>query len=240
MVKPFGEYIVADGEESAFLAPLPLVLLPGISSPDLLRLGNLNIHKVHQATALSLSDLSVVCDRRAEFLYNTVRGIDPTPVQPASSSKPSVSRQHIFSPDTNDERIVRATLATLVQQAGYEMRRQNLGCRRLTIYLLYTDGVGVTRQAGVKMPMNDDIILDHLAVKLLYRGWQRRIRLRRMSLACSQMCRPVRQLSLFEFIESRQQKNNRVSGAFDAIRNRYGTDKIYRGSQQPMLVVRPA
>jgi len=240
LVKPWGEYIVADGEEASFLAPLPLRLVPGISAPDLIRLRNLNIHKVHQATALSLGDLSVLCDRRAEFLYQAVRGIDPAPVQPTGPAKPDFTRQHVFSPDTNEEQIVRAALATLVQQTGYEMRRQGLACRRLTVHLLYTDGVSVSRQAGAKVPMNDDSALEQLAVVLLYRGWQRRVRLRRLTLACSQMCHPARQLSLFADIDGRQQKNKRISEASDAIRNRCGTDKIYRGSQQPMRTAQPA
>ena len=240
LVKPWGEYIVADGEEASFLAPLPLVLLPGISIPDLTRLRHVNIHKVHQAAALSLGELSVLCDRRAEFLYKAVRGVDPAPVQPAGSGTPVCSRQHIFSPDTNEEQIVRAALAALVQQAGYGMRRENLGCRRLTVQLLYTDGIGVSRQAAVKQPMNDDAALEQLAVTLLYRGWQRRVRLRRLTLDCSRLCRPVRQLSLFEAIDGRQQKDRRISEAFDAIRNRCGADKIYRGSRQPTAAARPA
>ena len=219
VVKPSGEYIVADGEEAAFLAPLPLALLPGISAPDLMRLRNLNIHKVCQAAALSVRDLGVVCGRRAEFLHNTLRGVDPTPVRPAGGSRPDFTWRHDFSPDTNEERSVRAALASLVQQAGYTMRSQGLGCRQVMVHLLYTDGVGLDRQAGVKLPLCDDIALEQLAVKLLYKAWQRRVRLRRIALVCSRLCRSRRQLPLFETIDTRQQKNNRISGAFDAIRN---------------------
>ena len=35
LVKPDGEYIVATGEEAAFLSPVPVELIPGIETPDL-------------------------------------------------------------------------------------------------------------------------------------------------------------------------------------------------------------
>ena len=162
-------------------------------------------------------------------------------MQPAKSAQPGLRQQHIFSPDTNDERIVRAALATLTQQAGYIMRRQKLGCRRLTLHLVYSDGTSITRQAAAKVVLSDDSALELHAAVLLDRAWKRRVRLRRIALACSQMCQPVHQLSLFSVIaNTARQKNKRISEACDTIRNRCGSAKIYRGSQQPILTPRPA
>ncbi|NOQ47259.1 MAG: hypothetical protein GQ559_11430 [Desulfobulbaceae bacterium] len=61
LVKPVGEYIVAEGEEASFLAPLPLALLPGITQPDLARLQELNVRLASHAAALPLQDLSLLC-----------------------------------------------------------------------------------------------------------------------------------------------------------------------------------
>ena len=233
LVKPCGEYIVADGEEIPFLAPLPLVLLPGVSMADLTRLQQVNIRKVHQAAALSVQELSVLCDHRARFLYQAVRGVDPTPVQPAGALGTGFVHHHTFAPDSNQEQVVRAALATLAQQAGSRLRQQNLGCRRVAVSLLYTDGVGVIRQAVAKLPVADDPAVEQLAMTALYRGWHRRVRLRQLSLACSLLQHPVRQLSLFKALDPRQEKNRQLSEAFDAIHKRCGSGKIYRGRQQP-------
>lgn len=230
LVKPCGEYIVAWGEELPFLAPLPLALLPGVSPVDLSRLREVNIRKVHQATALSVQELSVLCDHRARFLYQAIRGIDPTPVQPAGLSNGFVY-PHTFAPDTNQEQVVRAALSTLVLQAGYGLRQQQLGCRRVSVHLLYTDGVGVARQAVSALPVTDDPTLEQLALTALYRGWHRRVRLRQMTLTCSRLQRPVHQLSLFQATDARPLNNQRISEAFDLIRQRCGSDKICRGRQ---------
>lgn len=235
LVKPCGEYIVAGGEEVPFLAPLPLALLPGVSLVDLARLQDLNIRKVHQAAALSVQELSVLCDQRARFLYQAVRGIDPTPVQPAGVPGAGITLQHTFAPDSNQEPVVRAALSTLAQQAGYGLRGQRLGCRRVAVALFYTDGVSLVRQAVAKLPVADDPGLEQLALTALYRGWYRRVRLRRIVLTCSQLHHPAQQLSLFQAIDARQQKDRRISEAFDAIHNRCGSGKIFRGRQQPAI-----
>ena len=83
------------------------------------------------------------------------------------------------------------------------------------------------------MLFRSDATLQQLALTALYRGWHRRVRLRQITLACSLLQHPVQQLSLFEAVDLRREKNSRISEAFDAIRNRYGSGAVYRGCQQP-------
>lgn len=234
LVKPRGEYIVGGGEEISFLAPLPLSLLPGVVPADLHRLHHVNINRVHQAAALSVQELSVLCDHRARHLYEVVRGIDPRPVHSSGPPGSEYTHHHVFSPDTNQEAMIRAAITTLAQQAGHGLRQRHLGCRRMAVTLRYSDGVSVTRQAVVKEVINDDPTLQQLALTALYRGWHRRVRLRQIGINCSLIQRPVHQLSLFTAADPKQYKNKRLSEAFDAIRSRCGQDKIQRGCQQPL------
>jgi DNA polymerase IV len=234
LVKPRGEYIVGGGEEIPFLSPLPLSLLPGVAAADLHRLRHVNIDRVHQVAALSVRELSVLCDQRARHLYQVARGIDLSPVHPCGPPGSEYAHQHVFSPDTNQETLVRAAVISLAQQVGYSLRQQHLGCRRVAISLLYSDGIAVARQAVAKVPMEDDAALQQMALTALYRGWHRRVRLRQVGIACSLIQHPAQQLSLFAAIDSKQEKNKRLSAAFDAIRSRCGHDKIMRGAQQPL------
>ena len=231
LVKPVGEYIVAAGEEETFLAPLPVALLPGIAPADLYRLRGLHISKAHQVAALSVEDLSIICGNRARALYQAVRGIDQTPVLPPTPNAAGGSLTHTFSPDTNQVAIVRAALATLTSQAGYNLRRRQLACRRVGVQLLYTDGVKVIRQAVTKCPAADDAALEQLALTALYRAWHRRVRLRQLALSCSQNCRPAQQLSLFDKVSHKKQKNKKISDACDVIYQRYGAGAVKRGIQ---------
>src|SRR5512137_2514092 len=110
LVKPEGEYIVAAGEEQAFLAPLGLGVIPGIEREDLIRLQGLNLTRVHDVAALRLEELRVPFGSRAMFLYETVRGIDPSPVLAAGEKPPAVASGHAFATDTNDTGALLAAL----------------------------------------------------------------------------------------------------------------------------------
>ncbi|MDX9833886.1 MAG: hypothetical protein RBT36_01570 [Desulfobulbus sp.] len=233
LVKPCGEYLVAGGEEGTFLAPLPLALLPGLLPADLVRLGRVNIRRVHQATALSVGELAVLCDHRARHIHQTVRGVDPAPVQPAGTGRSDLWHAHTFAPDTNDEESVRNALAGLVQQAGSVLRGRGLGCRRVGVQLLYTDGLSARRQATIKLPVDDDRSLELLALTALYRTWQRRTRLRSLALCCDRLLHPVHQLSLFATTDPGRERQRRLSTAMDTIRARCGEATILRGSQRP-------
>ncbi len=236
LVKPNGEYLLSEAPAS-FLAPLPLGMLPGIARGDLHRLRQLNIYRVDQAAALSVQELSLLCDQRAQALYQTIRGIDTTPVLPATQNREENTWHRLLIPDSNREDVVRATLTHLTQQAGSSLRRRKLACRRVGIWIQYTDGVVVSRQIGAPHLVDDDCGLQRLALSALYRGWHRRVRLRRLSLQVIQLQRPVQQLSLFAYSQEQQhalrvqERAGQVSRAMDAIRLRCGGGKILRGSQ---------
>lgn len=231
LVKPCGEYIVSEGEEQAFLAPLPLVLLPGVATDDLVRLRELNISRVHQAAALSVQDLSIVCGPRARFVYHAVRGLDNAPVRSSANPPACHSFSHAFAPDSNNETAVRAALAGLATKAGRGLRSRGLGCRKIGVQLTYADAKIVARQATAKKPVADDRSLDRLAAAALYRAWQRRVGISHITLSCSQCARPVQQLSLFNIGGIKKDKNKEISFAFDAIHKRYGPGKVQHGVQ---------
>ncbi len=234
LVKPRGEYIVPHDEVASFLGPLPLNILPGLAAADLHRLRSVNIRRVEQAAALSVQELSVLCEQRARFLYQIVRGIETSPVMAATQAREESTWHHLFAPDSNQEGAIRAGLAHLVQQAGSSLRRRQLGCRRVGITLRYTDGIMVSRQMSASQPMDDDTALQRLALSALYLAWHRRVRLRGLSLSVLQLRHPVRQLSLFaahQEIARSQERDRRLSRAMDAIKARCGTDKIVRGCQ---------
>ena len=45
-VKPAGEYILEEGQERAFLSPLPVALVPGLDEGDLVRLREFRLDRV--------------------------------------------------------------------------------------------------------------------------------------------------------------------------------------------------
>jgi len=229
LVKPAGEYIVGSGDESDVLAPLPLCLVPGIEKNDLIRLNEFNLTHVFQVTALSLAQLQLPFGKRAPFIYETMRGIDPSPVLPLGQHPPVIRVEHEFSQDTNDAPILESHLYRLVEQTGQCLRKRRLAARRIGLFLSYTDGKRCIRQAWARPATANDLDLFEVAGRALSAAWKRRVRIRHMGLVCDRLVFPPAQMALFENDRQHSEKRDGIVSAMDAIRHRFGPGSIHMG-----------
>lgn len=230
LVKPTGEYIVAAGEEENFLAPLPVYLIPGIEKNDFLHLAEFNFTKVSQVAALSLKQLHVLFGNRSKFLYETVRGIDFSPVLPAGKSKLIIVLDHEFGDDTNDVAKVESALYALVEKSGKQLRHQRLTARRLALVIDYADGLRCIRQKKADPATANDMALFDLAKEVLGLAWFRRVRIRHMRLICDRLIfPPAHQLEIFPQSFEKNRRRIRLMDAIDSIRNRFGDHSIRVG-----------
>jgi len=229
LVKPDGAYIVAAGEEESLLAPLPLALIPGIEREDLIRLQEFNLTRAGQVARLRLEELQVPAGSRATLLYEAVRGIDPSPVLPIGEKPPRVAADHEFGIDTNDAEILRAVLHRLVEEVGAELRRRRRAVRRVAVILDHSDGVRSVRQAAARPPTANDITLFPIACRAFDRAWTRRVRVRHMRLVCDRLVFPPAQMALFGDDRRHMEKRDRLIGAIDAVRRRFGGDALQIG-----------
>lgn len=233
LVKPVGEYIVADGEEQRFLAPLPLQLLPGLSTIERQRLSEFNIVRIGELAALTRMQLHGVFGRRGETLFELSRGIDDSAVRPEEAQPPRVVREHIFSNDCADRTILKGVVTALAAQLGMELRLTRMAARRVGLQLDYTDGATISRQASVRQGIADDDSLQRLSLTALERGLTRRTRVRSCRLIGDRLHVRSPQLSLFSDAATGQKKEHLLA-AMDRIRQRFGREAIRMGSQ-PVL-----
>jgi DNA polymerase-4 len=230
VVKPAGEYIVADGEEQRFLAPLPLSLLSDLTVTERRRLSEFNIVRIGQLASLSRGQLHAVFGRRAGLLFDLSRGVDASVVGPERIGLPRMEREHIFTSDTADWDVLRGVVKTLAMQLGMELRAARKAARRVGLQLHYTDGAVVARQATVRAGVCDDHLLQQLAQQALTRGLMRRTRVRSIRLICDRLHRQSPQLSLFSIPDS-QLKREKLLAALDTVRCRFGQDSVRTASQ---------
>jgi DNA polymerase-4 len=240
LVKPEGECIVAAGEERAFLAPLGLELIPGIERDDLVRLREFNLWQAHEVAALRLEDLRVSLGSRAMLLYETVRGIDASPVLAVGEKPPAITAGHTFAADTNDADTLLAALYRLIEPAGEELRRRRQAARRVAVVLDYSDGVRCIRQAAVRPATANDITLFEAARQALVPAWARRVRVRRLRLVCDRLVFPPAQLALFDDDRQLTEKRERLIGAIDAVRQRFGREAVAVGAHSLSSIEHPA
>jgi DNA polymerase-4 len=229
MVKPDGEYIVGAGEEGNFMKPLPIYFVPGIERDDLKRFREFNLTRVGHVMNLSKTQLNVMFGHRGRSLYDVVRGIDPSPVLSVDQKQPVVSSEHEFGNDTNNVAVVKGALYQLVEKVAMDLRNRRMTTRRIRIFLDYSDGRRIARQAVAHPATANDFRLFPLAKEALERAWTRRVRIRHLRLICDRLTYPPAQIELFAECEQKKRKSDNLIFAFDSIRRRYGFNAICVG-----------
>ncbi len=229
LVKPVGEYIVTPGEEADFLAPLSVMLLPGLSRKELERLLEFRLDTIGALAGLTRRQLMVPFGKRCEYLHSASRGIDGSVVAAPAESEQSLDYEHFFAEDTNDRQDLEGVLAALVSRAGNQLRIRRQVTRRLGVWLHYSDGCHVVRQASCRAGTAGDFLLRKLAVTALNRAWVRRVRIRSCRVVCDRLQRQSPQLSLFPEPSADRRRETKVLGALDLLHKRFGHGVISIG-----------
>jgi DNA polymerase IV len=213
------------GSEPPFLAPLPTMLLPGLSrvSTSLVvqRLEDLNLRTLGALASVSLAQLQTVFGTSATFLHNWALGIDPSPVRPPSA-QPMIERTIVLDPDEVDDSLLLGRLSGLLEVVCATLRQQQRVCRRLRLSIRHSDHV--ERVAQERLPHGTcwEADLQPVLTRLFYRCVRRRVRLTRLTLQVDRLESPVEQLSLFDEPASVPQASHRLSTALDRIRAKFG------------------
>ena len=228
LVKPVGEYVVGEGEEHAFLSPLSVHLLPGMEDQDLRQLNDFNISSAKQVADLDFEQLEVIFGKRAGFIFDTVRGIDDTPVAPAGQQPDKIIASRVFGEDTGEVETMEGAMYLLVEKIGNGLRRRRKAAKSLSIMIDYIDGLRCFRNLSVCPPSANDILLFESARKLLYMAWTRRIRVRCIRLTCRKPVHHQPQLTLFGR-EKKEARSEAVIAAVDDIRRRFGSGAVCMG-----------
>jgi len=97
------------------------------------------------------------------------------------------------------------------------------------VALDYSDGVRCTRQAAARPATANDITLFEVARPVLELAWARRVRVRRLRLACDRLVFPPAQMELFPAEAPQRETRDRLVGVLDAVRRRFGGDVLQVG-----------
>jgi DNA polymerase-4 len=225
LVKPAGEYIVGEGEEGRLIEPAPLRILPGIFDAEITRLRELNIAIAGDARRLSMQNMETLVGPRARLLWETVRGIDDSPVLPASAVGPTLEADHAFAGDTNDVTTVESALYLCAERLGWDMRDKRLSAKQLAIFISYCDGVRSVRRVPSSSARTNRELFD-CAIKGLRIAWSRRVRLRHLRLRAEGLHNAPAQLELFPEDNRVERRNSALDAAVDSLRGRFGQSYV--------------
>ncbi|MBA3613375.1 MAG: hypothetical protein H0W49_10805 [Nitrospirales bacterium] len=226
---------VRAGFEQDFLSPLPVSILPGLRGPGgtalHTRLADLNLQTIGDVSAVSLEALETVCGRWGHRLYQWARGIDFLPVVAPEASL-SLIHSYLFEPDTiNHDRLL-GGLSCLLDSLCHDLRRQQRLCHRLRLTLLYSDQLTVHHSSVLSTPTHWEVDMFPSAQTLFRRCFQRRVRVRSLTIRSNSFRPPPEQLSLFPLHDPEPQappRPHRLALALDRLHTRFGMKVIQWG-----------
>jgi len=223
--KPRGLVVVAASQEAQFLAPLPVVRLPGVGPKTLAKLLLLGIDTLGKLATASSVLLAEAVGPGADALQLRARGVDRSPVSVPGIPK-SISREETYSQDLNSQDQLLGRLAGLSSAVGRRLRASFLTAQAVSLKLRLANFETSTRRRRLPEPIFADLDLEAAARELFSETWRPGQPVRLLGVGAEGLS-GLRQLSLFE---SGSERGERVDLALDDLRRRYGRRAIARGT----------
>ena len=228
MAKPNGVLWIPPGEESAFLAPLPVRRIPGVGKVMERELHSLGIQYVGDLTKMDTAELSSRFGRWGLALAGKAQGLDAGGWfdQPIGADVPakSISHEHTFSEDTTDAQVLESTLARLTQMVARRLREAAQFARTVQLKLRYSDFSTITRSHSFPEPTQLDNQLLDCVQDLFHRNWSRRRAIRLLGVQVMSLEAEGPQAKLID--EGDDQKWRQALNAADKLRDKYGESAV--------------
>jgi DNA polymerase IV len=154
----------------AALAALPARVLWGIGPKTAARLDEaLGVRTVGDLQRISLRALQeLLGPRHGEYLYQTCRGVDDSPVVTTWEPK-STSRETTYQVDTRKRDTIMTTIAALAAEVAGDLRDGGYGGRTVTVKIRYHDFRTHTRAQTLPQSTADPDVIRQTALVLLDR-----------------------------------------------------------------------
>ncbi|MBT3994865.1 MAG: DNA polymerase IV [Chloroflexi bacterium] len=226
--KPDGVFQVRLQEAESFFAPQPVRNLPGIGPKAGEALAKLEISTLGQLAAAPVGPLRrALGPNHADYVQRRARGIDNAPLKERVKAK-SISAETTFETDVSRRSELEKVLKKLSERVGTRLRKSGLRARGASIKLRYGDFSTITRQRTFAAPGDGDQLIYDTAHALLVTAMrQRGDAIRLLGVSVTGLGEQAAQLSL---LDQNPMTDSDTSEALDAIRERFGSESISRGS----------
>ncbi|MBN1346068.1 MAG: DNA polymerase IV [Phycisphaerae bacterium] len=237
--KPDGVCFVRPGTERAYLAPMPLRVIPGLGRQTEESLSAEGLTRVGDLLEVSREQLiKWVGPAAAESLRQKANGRCEARVQ-TDDDRDSISHETTFEVDTSDRNFLRATLDHLTRRACWKLRAEGRAARTVTVKLRYRDFKTVTHARRLEDPTDHDAEVSATAGALLDRVYARPLPVRLVGVRLSGLTEAgPRQLRLWT--ERRRAKHSRIYAVSDEIRRRFGFNALASGRSLELISRRKA
>jgi DNA polymerase-4 len=224
---PFGLTIVPEGEERAFLAPLPMEMLWGVGPKTGRKLAALGMRTIGDIAGWPESGLVHMFGEYGRELARRARGEDDRMVVIEHEAK-SMSQETTFVRDVSDDKALERTVRQLAGDVASYLRKSSLAGSTIRLKLRWPDFTTLTRQTTLPQRTDDGADIASAALELLHSVRRPGQAVRLIGVGVSGLGYPIRQLELWD---TGREKSRRLTAAIDLLRDKYGDKVIHRGEQ---------
>ena len=226
--KPDGLVVVWPGDESSFLSPLPMRVLPGLGPAAERRLTGLGLRTVGDLAQLPDGVLAARLGSHGAELRRLAAGDDPRPVSVPGLPK-SISREVTFERDVSDPTELRRTVRALAQDVTQSLRRHRLWARTVRLKLRYAGFETHTHQATLDAATDGDREFLGVVDRLIHEAIPAPRPIRLIGIGAAGITEDTQP----ELFDPARDRHHALDAAMDQLRARFGADAVGRGVPGP-------
>ncbi len=228
MKKPLGITELWKNDLEKKLWPLAVSKMHGVGSKTAEKLNQLGIYTIGDLAAAKQNDLITILGKSGSVIFNRAKGIDPSPlVGRRPDDMKSIGREKTLAKNISDIDSAKVFLMEFADDIGRTARRHGKKGSVVQISLKYPDFKVITRQSSL-LPTSTTKDIYQAACLLLEKNWndKRPVRLIGISLTGFDENDTVKQVSFFDDLKVKDDKNERLDQAMDQIRDKHGKEVI--------------
>jgi len=233
--KPSGFLFIPPGKERAFLASLPVNIIPGVGEKTAATLQAFGLQTVGQIAAVDKSLLEATFGAYGRSLWSAARGENyqdlvldwPACSQRTGGERKSIGKETTFRVDTTDRQYMTAVLHYLTEKVCRRLRTENKAARTVSVKLRYEDFETQLRSTTLRQPENRDFVIFSVAKNMLLKTISRRVRIRLIGIALSNLTFDYHQADLFGEHAWLRTKHRLL--AMDQTRKKFGFNALLAG-----------
>lgn len=223
-VKPNGETKIDEGQEKAFLAPLVVKKIPMVGDQTYKMLLSMGVKYVKTIQEMPVELMEKLMGKNGIALWKKAQGIDNSLVEPYNERK-SMSSSLTFEKDTIDVAALKNLLLSMTEKLAFALRNSHKLTSVVTVTVRYSDFDTRTRQKRIPYTSLDHTLIETV-MELFDQLYTRRVLVRLVGVRFSHLIGGSYQMSLFED----NAKLIRLYQQMDKMRNRFGTDAVFRAA----------
>lgn len=217
--------VVPPGEESRFLAPLPVDMLWGVGPKSKERLESLGITTIGDLAAYPVIELAQIFGKHGYQLSQRARGIDQRPLVMERDVK-SVSNERTFRHDKGRREEILREINRLAQKVSRRLQKKELKGRTIQIKVRWSDFDTLTRQVTLGKAVQDAATISKHCQELFELVWQDDRRVRLIGVGVSNLDNHPQQMRLWD---PRVKKDLQLEETLQQLQEKYGDHSITRG-----------